>query len=210
MPSALERRAADKVHGKRAKDRAQAEGFNADERAAKRDNAPVTIDGVVFKRRRKVWAITRLMRQTMRAQEKAVAFSNRCHGRVAELEVRQAEAARDGDDAEESKLEEKIDELIAKADEATELAEVTTYRLLALLLVPPDEAPDVEPGDDVLPLAAFGPDAFEEDDLDTVDEAVEWLQPRLDAEDAAELAREMTGSREPDPPTTPSSESGST
>jgi hypothetical protein len=203
MPSALERDRASRTHSKRAAERAAAEGFNADERASKRDNAPVVIDGVTFTRRRKVWAITRLMRQTMRAQEKAVAFSNRCHGRIAELEVAQAEAAREGDTAKEDELESKIDDLIEHADDSTEEAEIVTYRLLALLLIPPADGV----GEDNATLHGFGPD---DDELERVDEAVGWLQPRLDSEDAAELARDLTGSREPDPTPTPSSENGST
>lgn len=206
MPSSIERERADRTHAKRARDRAAQEGFNADERGAKREATPATIGGVTFSRRRKDWSVSRLMRQTMRDQEKAVAFSNRAHGRVAELEVAQAEAAREGDTEEEDKLEARIDELVAKADEATEEAETVTYRLLALLLVPPAEVDD----DAELPAAGFGPDAVTESRESDVMDAVEWLQPRLDVEDAADLARELTGSREPDPQTTPSSETGST
>jgi seryl-tRNA synthetase len=206
MPSAIERERAGRTHAQRARDRAADEGFNADERGAKREATPATIGGVRFSRRRKDWRVSRLMRQTMRAQEKAVAFSNRAHGRVAELEVAQAEAARDGDTAEEAKLEERIDELVDKADEATEEAETVTYRLLALLLVPPAEVDD----DVELPADGFGPDAVADSREADVQDAVEWLQPRLDVEDAADLARDLTGSREPDPQPTPSSETGST
>ena len=98
-----------------------------------------------------------------------------------------------------------IDELVKRADAATEQAELTTYRLLALLLIPPAEGY----GEANTPLVGFGPAAAAEDE-DAVNQAIAFLQPRLDVEDAAGLANELTGSREPDPTTTPSSGNGST
>lgn len=177
--------------------------FDADERTQRRENTPVKIAGATFTRRRKDWGVSRAMRQAMRAQEKAIALSNRVRTRVAELEVKQAEAATEGDDAEEERLEGLIDDLVARADDATQDAELTTYRLLALLLVPPGDGY----GENNTPLVGFGPDAVE--DESAVLQAIEFLQPALDVEDAADLARELTGTREPDPTTTPSSGTGS-
>src|SRR5688572_21619606 len=114
-----------------------AAGFNADERAETREAAPIIIGGVTFTRRRKDWDISRAMRAAMRDQEKALALANRVRQRVAEHEVKQVEAAADGDEAREEELENMIDELVKRADAATEQAELTTYRLLALLLIPP-------------------------------------------------------------------------
>lgn len=207
------------------KAREQAAGFNADERAEAREKAPIVIGGVTFTRRRKDWKISRAMRQAMRAQEKALAKANRTRQRVAELEVRQVELAAEPLDldgvaegdldertaeleaAREAKIDElegKIDALVNSADDDVERAELTTYRLLALLLIPPADGY----GEDNTPLVGFGPDEL--DDEDAVEQAIEFLQPALDVEDAAALANELTGSREPDPQPTPSSETGST
>lgn len=179
----------------------QAEAFNADERATTRESTAVVIGGVTFRRRRKAWSVSRAMRQAMRDQEKAVALSNRIRTRVAEHEVKQIEAAQEGNDELEAELEGKIEDLITKADEATETAEVATYRLLALLLIP-----QLADGDDAqAPMSGWGPDGVEDAEL-----AIAFLQDELDVEDAAGLAQELTGSAEPDPPETPSSGNGST
>lgn len=177
--------------------------FDADARTAAREGTTVKIAGAKFTRRRKDWTISRAMRQAMRAQEKHLALANRVASRVAELEVEQAEAASDGNDEREAELESRIDELVKRADDAREAAELVSYRLLALLLVPPENGY----GEDNTPLVGFGPDALE--DEDAVDQALAFLQPTLDVEDAGALARELTGSVEPDPQTTPSSETGS-
>lgn len=179
--------------------------FNADERASTRERAAVVIGGVTFTRRRKDWEISRIMRQAMREQEKALAKGNRVRSRVSEHEVKQLEAASDGDDELEAELEEKIDALIKAADDALEAAELETYRLLALLLIPPAEGY----GEDNTPLIGFGPEAAAEDEA-AVEQALEFLQQRLDVEDARDLANELTGDRSADPPMTPSSETGST
>lgn len=177
--------------------------FDADARTAAREGTVVRIAGATFTRRRKDWQISRAMRQAMRSQEKQVALANRIASRIAELETEQAEAAVDGNDERELELEGKIDDLVNRADDAREEAELVTYRLLALLLIPPAKY-----GEDERELRGFGPDALE--DEDAVDAAIAFLQPALDVEDAAALARELTGSDEPDPQTTPSSETGST
>lgn len=196
MPSAAElRKASQKL--------AEREPFNADERTAARERTPVIIGGVTFTRRKKDWEVSRAMRLAMREQEKALALSTRIRTRVAEHETRQAEAAAEGDDALEEELEGKIDELVKRADAATEEAELSSYRLLALLLIPPADGY----GEHNTPLVGFGPDAV--DDEGAVQDAIAFLQPRLDVEDAAALASELSGSREPDPPTTPSNGNGS-
>lgn len=193
MPSSAELRAARKTIEER-------EGFNADDRSAKRERTPVVIGGVSFTRRRKDWDVNRAMRTLMRSQEKALAAASRIRARVAEHEAKQAEAAAEGQDEEEERLERLIDELIERADNMTSDAELASYRLLSLLLIPPAA--------DAGGLVGFGPDAA--DDEASAIEAVEWLKPRLDVEDAAALATELSGSREPDPQPTPSTENGST
>lgn len=178
----------------------QSRTFNADERAQTRENTPVTIGGVEFTRRRKDWAVSRLMRKAMRDQEKAVALNARLRSRIVEHEVNQAEAARDGNDELETELEAKIEDLVERGDAATEAAELVTYRLLALLLKPPADRDDLD---------GWGPEPILEHGPEASDPAVAFLQPALDVEDAAALAGELTGSDEPDPPTTTSSEDGS-
>lgn len=179
------------------------ESFDADDRAKARESSPVVIDEHRFLRRRKDWATSRAMRSIMRDQEKNVALANRLRIRCGELEAEQIEAATRNEDERETDLEQRIDELVAKSDEATEEAELVTYRLLALLLVP---QPYGTGGDgETETLTGFG----DVDDPAEAEAAIAWLQPRLDVEDAADLARELSGSSEPDPPETTSSESGS-
>lgn len=201
--------------------------FNADERAAQREQAPVVIAGVSFTRRRKDWLVTRGMRAIMREQENSVSLTNRLRARITELQAQQLEAVvaaeADAVDApagaeaaadDESRLEARIVGLIAQADEATERSELMSYRLLVMLLVPP-VAPD---GDAEDPLGdarhGFGPEAagYDDDidgDEDAVMAAIGFLQPALDTEDAIDLAHELTGSVEPDPAEDPSSATGS-
>lgn len=175
------------------------EQFDADARTGERENTPVVIGERRFLRRKKDWATSRAMRRIMREQEKNVALANRLRIRCGELEAEQIEAVTEDNSTLEAELETKIDALVREADEATEQAELVTYRLLALLLIP-------QPfGEDEDVLEGFGLT----DDAAEAEAAIEWLQPELDVEDAADLARELTGSTEPDPPETPSSESGS-
>lgn len=174
----------------------KAQAFDAGARDSERQDTPAVIAGHTFKRRRKAWKVSRLMRTITRDQETAVALSHRIRVRVAELETEQLEAAAEGKDELEGELEGKIQALITRGDEATEAAELVTYRLLALLLVPAEDAE----------LEGFGP----VEDPSDADPAIHLLQEELDVEDAADLARELTGSVEPDPQETPSSETGST
>jgi hypothetical protein len=185
----------------------QAEAFDADARRAARETSPVTIEGVSFRRRRKDWGVTRLMRSLSRQQQDALSLVTRLRVRTSELEAEQIEAASKGEDRLEAELETTIRDLMTRADEATEDGEIITYRLLALLLVAPDdvEVPVEVDGERVDAAGAFGP---VEDEADA-EPAIAFLQPALDVEDAADLARELTGSAEPDPPATPSSETGS-
>lgn len=163
-------------------DGVQAKPFNADNRTAVREDTPVVIDGVSYTRARKNWKVSRMMRKLMRDQESAIALSTRLRRRIVELEVEQMQAAANGAEDDEAKLEGQITELIAKADEATEVAEGVTYRLLCVLLKHADEQLLDENGE---PLPA----------------RVEKFMDVLDVEDAADLARELSGSSEEDPPT---------
>lgn len=177
--------------------------FDADARRKAREDTPVVIAGLSFKRRRKDWNVTRAMRRLMREQESAVARATRLQARTAELEAEQIEAAAKGETDREEELERTIVELVGNADTSRELAELQTFRLLALLLV----APDGE-GDDVPPrpaVAGFGP----VEDAEDAQPALDLLLAELDAEDAFDLAQELSGEGEPDPQMTPSSETGS-
>lgn len=191
-PGALSRRA----RAEAAEANAPAEGFNADTRAAEREALPIVVGGRTFKRVRKDWEVSRAMRKFMRTQEREVARNNRLGRRIGELEAEQTEAARTGQTERETELEELIDGLVEDADEATEIAEWVTYRLLSLLMVI---------GDDGEQIAGFGPEHVDDD----AEAAVKFLQRALDVEDAGAMARELTGSQEPDPQTTPSSGTGS-
>lgn len=170
---------------------ANADKFDADARAAERMTKPVVIAGVTYKRRKKDWDTSRLMRKIMRAQEGHVARSTRLRRRIAELEVEQMEAAGEGATDREADLEGKIEELITQADESTEEAELASYKLVRALLTDEQGEPLVDA--DGEPLAA-------DDDLVAV------LQSTMDVEDVAALARELSGSVEPDPQTTTSSD----
>lgn len=163
--------------------------FDADERTKVRQAAPVIIAGETYNRRRKDWDTSRAMREVMRAQEKHVATSTRIRRRIAELEVDQIEAAASGDDEKETELEATIEALVLKADEATEHAELASYRIVELLLVPASGDRAGEPL--------------------TENELVDTLKSAMDVEDVAALARELTGSDEPDPQETPPSDDGS-
>jgi hypothetical protein len=194
------------------------EEFDADARTKAREETPVVIAGVRFTRRKKDWKVSRAMRKLMRIQESALALNRRLRIRIAELDAEQVEAAAKGEDDKVAELEGQIDELVGKGDEATENGELVSYRLLALLLVPPAEAAEGETTDAAttaiaaagpLPRDAFGPGAGGPLELEDVRPALEWLQPALDVEDAAALANDLSGSSEPDPPETPSSGSGS-
>lgn len=153
--------------------------FNADERAKVRDETPVTIGGRKFKRKRKVWDVSREVRKLQREQESAVAKSMRLRTRLAELEADQLELAAKGDEDGAEAMEEQINKLVEGADTSTEDAERVTYKIIEALLVP---------------FAEDGPPA-----------ELDHLLAELDVNDAGALARDLTGSREPDPQATPSS-----
>lgn len=181
--------------------------FDADARRQQREDTPVVVGGISFKRRRKVWDVTRLMREIARDQETAIARSTRLIARTAELESEQIEAAAKGETDREEELETTIAELLKKSDEGRSRGELMTFRLIALLLVPPDAPAGDDAVDELLELrGAFGP---VEDEAAAMP-AVEFLAGELDEEDAIDLARELTGQIEPDPQMTPSSETGST
>jgi hypothetical protein len=184
-------------------------GYDADAKATEREDAPVTIGGHEFRRRRKTWKVSRRMRLLSRDQERNVALGQRLRLRIAELEAEQAEAATSGEEEREAELEEQIEALVAKADDGTEVAETATYRLLALLLIAPLKAV----GDGQEPaLAGFG---VMDDELEDDEPAIEFLQAELDTEDALGILVDLGVAQpgdgdEPDPQPTPSSGSSST
>lgn len=199
----------------------QAGGYDADAKASAREATPVDIGGVSLRRRRKTWDVSRRLRFLGREQERYVAVGSRLRARIAELEAEQIEEASKGNVELEESLEDQIQALVDKADDGTEVAETATYRILALLLVPPAVSPVAaaklgEEGDDGPPVKAEALEADVAagfgvlDDEDGTDElAVAWLQGELDTEDAVGIAQELTGSTDPDPQTDPSSATGS-
>lgn len=198
-------RAARRAGAAAALDKGGPKPFDADSRRTERETATVKIEGVTFTRRRKDWSTTRAQRKVSRVQESAIALSARLRVRIAELEAEQVEEAAKGNDEAVATLEDQLDELVTKADDAIEDAELVTYRLLALLLRPPT------PADGEDELAGFGPDADNPEEprsIEDAEPALDFLKDALDVEDAAALARELTGSAEADPPTVPSTETG--
>lgn len=94
--------------------------FNADARAEAREQAPVTIGGQTFHRRRKTWEVTRSLRELLRRQERAGVKADRARKKIDALDA-------DAPDEELFALEDQVDAATDEADEAA-------YEILALLL----------------------------------------------------------------------------
>lgn len=152
-------------------------GFDADGRAAERESADVTIGGIVFRRRRKTWEVTRELRRILRLQEKAGNRAERARKKIDALPA----------DAEDHELDALEDEVDKHSDEADEQA----YALIALLLEVDREQLGDRQSD------------VDEQGRPTVDH----LKRSLDVSDAGDLAASLAGgSNEQDPtPATPSS-----
>lgn len=158
--------------------------YNADARAKAREDAPITIGGQEFHRRRKSWEVTRELRQLLRAQEKASSRAERFRAQIDAL-TEKIRGVRDPDtgdwvkypltdEDEVAELEGKVDDLNDKVDEAILEGDNAAFEMIALLL-------RKENGDEA---GGDRPD-------------VEHLKRELDAEEAGELAAVLASGAEP-------------
>lgn len=159
--------------------------FDADARAQLRADAVITIGERPFKRVKKTLEVSRELRKLIREQETNMAKATRTAARIGELEAEQLEAAADGKDELEAELEAKIGELVKGVDEAREVSEVVSFRIIALLL---DE--QAQTGDDAPELLASD------------EEAVDHLVGELDVNDAVVIANMLANGIDPNPQTT--------
>lgn len=125
-------------------------GFNADELAAKRENAGVTAGGTTYKPVRKTTSVMRDVRKCGREQERLGRRAERLESQADALE-RQADDLYQlmppPADAEErgAALEEQARELVTQADEFRDQASTQTFVMLAALLAD-DEGNHPDPG----------------------------------------------------------------
>jgi hypothetical protein len=108
--------------------------FDADGRAAAREDAPVTIGGETWHRRRKNWEVTRALRTLLRRQERAGIRQDRARKKIDALPPDEESDAQ-------------IDSLEAEIDDATDASDEAAYELIALLLRSDDDEqrhPDVD------------------------------------------------------------------
>jgi len=128
--------------------------FDADGRAKTREDAPVTIGGMVFHRRRKNWEATRSLRKLLRVQELEGGRAERFRARISALtqEIRGVRDAETGewtrpplaDEQRIEQIEAQVDELNEKVDECDVESDQAAYEIIALLLRTEEGAsPDV-------------------------------------------------------------------
>jgi hypothetical protein len=156
--------------------------FDADGRAKAREDAPVTIGGEVFHRRRKNWTVTRELRALLRDQEKCGNRAARYRARVDALteEIRGVRDPDTGawtkppmtDDDAIERLEGEIDGFDAEIDAAQGESDEAAYAIIALLLRKADANDRPE---------------------------LEFLKESLDVEEAGDLASALAGGGETDP-----------
>ncbi len=162
--------------------------FDADARAKLREDAPITIGGVEYFRRRKNWEATRAVRRHLRDQEKSGSRVRRLTARMDRL-TESIRGVRDPDtgdwkippaedDAQVADLEEQIEALEAQIDERMDESDESAFGIIVTMLRDKEGNPP----------------------------AVEHLKGALDIEEAGELATNLAGGGETDPlPTSPSS-----
>lgn len=116
--------------------------FDADGRAETREDAPITIGGKTFHRRRKNWEVTRELRKLLRDQERASVRADRARKKIDALPA-------DAPDDDLYELEQQV-------DVATDESDQSAYELIALLL---RDDQDNSPGVDGLKAALDVEDA---------------------------------------------------
>lgn len=105
--------------------------FNADERAEKREQAPITLGGVTYTRCRKNWTLTRNLRRLLRKQERTSIQQDRLNKQLEDLPL----------DAPDDQL----DRIEKEVDEAQDQGDVAAYEIIALLLKDEDDShPDLD------------------------------------------------------------------
>lgn len=105
--------------------------FDADARAKKREDAPVTVGGLDLHRRRKNWTVSRQLRDLMQQQARAQVRVMRIRKKIEDLDL---DAADD-----------QIDELMADAGVAQDEVDEAAYRIIACLLATEDgDEPDLD------------------------------------------------------------------
>lgn len=170
--------------------------YNADEKAALREGAEITIGEKVWKRVKKSWDVTRELRKNLRTQERHNEKIMRLDAQK-DAKAEEIRGLRDDegnwvkyplmDEAEIDRIEAEVDKLDEKIDKLELEAEQSAYDTIRLLLHDPSVAVD---SDD--------PDASEK--RKPTDE---FLKEHLDSAEAAELVRLLTSGRPVDPTPTP-------
>jgi hypothetical protein len=94
--------------------------FDADDRADRREAAPIVIGGMTFTRRRKNWSTTRGLRRLMRTQEHSAVKQARISRQLEEL----------GSDA----TDDEFDRLQKEADDLMDTTDRAAYEMLVALL----------------------------------------------------------------------------
>jgi hypothetical protein len=118
--------------------------FDADERFKTREQAPITIGGQTFHRRRKNWEATRALRKLLRVQERAGSRGARLAARVEALteEIRGVRDLETGrfvkppitDDARIDEIEAEVEKFEKDIDKAGDAADNAVYAIIELLL----------------------------------------------------------------------------
>lgn len=177
-----------------AEDRAPSDrhAYDADGRAKAREEAPITIGGRHWHRKRRNWKVTREVRKLLRDQEKAQGHSRRLQAQIA-ARGEQVSGIRDyetgdwktppiTDAAALEQLEAEIDALNKQVDKVDDESDLAVYRILMMLL-------RAEDGD-------TGP-------------TLKFLQDECDYEELGELAGMLASGAEPTEGPTPTASSSS-
>lgn len=175
--------------------------FDADGRAQAREDAPITIGGKEFHRRRKNWSVTRALRSLLRVQEKAGNKSERLRAQI-DAHTEKIRGVRDpekpgewlkpplDDDAEVEKIEAEVEKLQEQVDVVQDEGEEAAFQMIALLLKDADG----------VPLWSEKPDEQKKDaDRKLEADYSQHLKDSLDSEDAADLATSLAGGKVEDP-----------
>lgn len=160
----------DAVKTRPAKTAGKTNGFNADERAARRESEQIPVGGIALRRARRVWGVTLQMQELLAEQERCARRARRHQIQADELEDKALETGAEVDD-------EALDELLDQAREAQTRANEITFELIATLTRTDD---DTEPAVEHL-----------KEHLD-VEDAAALVTKLTSTDDAAEAAANPT------------------